>query len=190
MEYAAVLVWTLVKFLQQYHEAIIAAGTIALGFFTLLLWRSGVWSAKRGLCAYVGVEAISIANIIADQKPTIQIKIKNFGKTPAYRLIYDFDMVIEKKFKWKLSYKRNWSGRNILNPSDTFTIHSTKNDPLSAAEVADLQADTQRIFLFGVIKYRDAFHRARKTRVRNECGGAQLIGIGRMQVSKKGNSAN
>jgi hypothetical protein len=54
----------------------------------------------------------------------------------------------------------------------------------------EITQGTKRLYLVGVINYRDAFGVPHVTEYRFEFGGARLIGMKKMMVSKSGNHAD
>src|SRR5258708_3153512 len=97
-------------------------------------------------------------------------------------------MVIAPKLPHQSDFKdRKWSGESVLDPGSVFGLYSLKNDVLTPEEADAVGGDTQRIYFMAHIVYRDAFGKKRITDIRQECGGAQLIGMGRPQTSEKGN---
>lgn len=125
-------------------------------------------TAKRQLRAYVGVQSITIENVVMGLKPSAHIIAKNFGQTPADK----FDLI---------SYLALWppdSENFLVVPSDAEHSYSTlapgtvSNAYPKLAEVMTPELLTLygsgavRIFAFGEIRYEDAFGDPRVTHFR------------------------
>jgi hypothetical protein len=86
----------------EYHEELIAIGTIFIAIFTIILGtftvslasatqelvREARQTGERQLRAYVGIMDHTITNISDGQKPKIGLVINNFGLTPALEVQY------------------------------------------------------------------------------------------------------
>jgi hypothetical protein len=113
--------------------------------------------------------------------PAVRMVIKNTGQTPAHYVINWGDMVL-REFPLKGKLLNSQRSLFITKTSIPANGISTKGlimpKPLLADEVGDLKRGTKAIYVFGYIKYRDAFGRRRRTRYRlmhgNMSGG---IGI-------------
>ena len=183
------------EFVHDRKDEILVAFTVILAFSTIFLWvatrdlvESAERTAKRQLRAYVGVDEVSIKVVERDKKPFIYVRIKNYGQTPAYSLRYWADIIIAPTFPDQSAFKdRTWCGESVLDPGSVFGIYSQKTDALLPDEADAIGRDTKRIYFMARIVYRDAFGKKRHTDIRQECGGTQLIGMGRMENSEKGN---
>ena len=81
-------------------------------------------------------------------------------------------------------------GERIINPGrDGFTIKARLPEPLTEEEMSKIKLGTSAIYFYGVITYRDAFSRRRKTQFRYQHGGARLFGTEDLAISPQGNKA-
>ena len=81
-------------------------------------------------------------------------------------------------------------GERIINPGrDGFTIKARLPEPLTEEEMSKIKLGTSAIYFYGVISYRDAFSRRRKTQFRYQHGGARLFGTEDLALSPQGNKA-
>jgi hypothetical protein len=187
-----------VSFVKVHKDEVLAAFTVLLTFATIFLWfatgdlvRGAERTAKRELRAYVGISSVGIKNIAANQTPTIEIRFKNFGKTPAYKIrswtssVLEFPGAKEKL----LNVDKKWGGTSTLNPDDSYTNIHSRNTPLHIEEADAILTDTKRMYVRGSIQYRDAFGKRRWVYFGFETNGRTLIERGQMAVSDGRNSA-
>jgi hypothetical protein len=185
-------------FVHDRKDEILVAFTVILAFSTIFLWvatrdlvRSAERTARSELRAYVGISNVIIKNIVADEKPIIEIRFRNFGKTPAYKMRSWTDSVLEPTgTKEKLlKLDREWTGASVLNPDDAYTNMSTRKTAVTAQEADAILTDTKRLYVRGGIQYRDAFGKKRWVYFGFETNGRTLIERGQMAVSDGQNTA-
>jgi hypothetical protein len=157
------------------------AQTIAL-VATLMQMRR---EEKRRLRAYVHVEAISLRShdsvdsgleqmqdaMIPSQWPWCSMRIKNFGQTPAYDLVWKAIMeILPASGGGVFAVPESPGGsamRGALPPGDTLTKFFGGTEVQATREnVSGLRAGTMSVYVHGDITYRDAFKKTRKTRFR------------------------
>jgi hypothetical protein len=170
----------------------VIASAVAFLQFVALVWTIAVMvrSSHRELRAYVVNESGSIYNIANPVAifegqvfnptgaeitnpaagPGAFIQIRNAGQTPANEVAHwGFIGVKEYPLKTLLPapiFPNPVRHTSVLGPN----IPSTKNlfmaKPLTAQEIADLRVGKVAIYVWGEIRYKDAFHKSRSTRYR------------------------
>lgn len=142
------------------------AQAIALVFTIIVLVRT----ARRQLRAYVFVDSVDVEGIQVGEQPSVAIKIKNFGQTPAYDLAQwvglRFDAFDNPKFP-DVPFGKAELWQRPLAPGDTAELHPNPlRNPITEAHMTALAAGEAAIWIFGEIRYRDAFKKRRRTRYR------------------------
>jgi len=156
--------------------------TAALALFTFLLWfatqrlvRGADKNAERQLRAYLSPSVLNSPHV--GENLEVKVRYKNTGQTPAYQLQTGHWFGFEPPVDWGDSEPT--SVPTIINPRDE--MESTFNLPISFADAQAILQGTKRIYIWGVVKYRDAFHRKRYVRFEREwrAGGIwRFNGIG------------
>jgi hypothetical protein len=149
----------------------IAVGAVvaALFQFAAVLWtiRETRLSSQRELRAYVGIVGgqMTYINTFDGQKGLlINIVLKNFGQTPAYRLstwikqplILDSDAV---PFGNPTPIAER-QGESFEGPGATFEVNWSL--PINEEELATVNAGKKKIFVWGGANFTDAFGKGRK----------------------------
>lgn len=181
--------------------AIFTIGLVVVGWFQFAAIRN---TAKRQLRAYVFPEIIDIDNVeepspnhAPEGPPSITIKTKNSGQTPAYDVTWTGYMSIRE-------YPLGPDGLPLpRRPSEHISkmhippggiVYQTRqmNRPLTAAETFDLRKCKLALYIHGKIAYRDAFNKSRITRYRFFYNGlcAKSGRAPRWLAYKDGNEAN
>ncbi|NOG71540.1 hypothetical protein [Roseicella sp. DB1501] len=184
-------------------------GTVAL-FWTLLLTRRSVKEAGRSadaaaaavqaadrtaekqLRAYVGIERITIYNVVAGRQPTVEIEITNFGQTPARRLTAwtEIEVLAFNEVNFLVNDTKE-SPRQTLQPTAKITIESKKDDTLTKTELENISSNFQKTYCFGRIQYWDVFDVERNVIFRHETINNSAPVTGRsMPLSAEGNEAD
>jgi hypothetical protein len=203
-------------------DVVIAIFSILLVFVTIGLVLVGWIQARRmrvtarqQLRAYVFVDSIVMGNVttplawevVSSYTPTgaeithtalgpvTRMVIKNTGQTPAHRVVHWGDIVLrEFPLKGKLPpFKRALFITKTSIPAGGVSFKNLiMPRPLLADEVGDLKKGVKAIYVFGYIKYRDAFGKRRITHYRFMYGsmsGGVGITTG-MTICDEGNYAN
>ena len=131
-------------------------------------------SSERQLRAYVLMDSGSVLDSTATIPPQPEqantpfagLLIKNFGQTPAYKVIsYAQIAVIPRANENTLPVvppiPEQFS--NTLGPSATFNKRVSFDRPLSPHEIDDIRIGTRAIYLYGRIEYQDAFKKRHYT---------------------------
>jgi hypothetical protein len=160
-------------FVRDKKDETLVAFTVILAFSTILLWvatrdlvSSAERTAKSQLRAYVGIASghLSIEIVDGKIKPSVTIRIRNFGQTPAYEVRSKGSITLARKFSHALNNRLiSVSGKNAIFPqsSQRILLSQDFNDPAGEGPL-----DT---FVFGYITYRDAFGHLRRTNFRFTC---------------------
>ena len=138
--------------------------TIALFIATFLLWIGGERHSERELRAYVFPVEIKVENFKTETPIVAFVQVKNSGQTPAYKFTCYAKMTAgpfpQKDFS-------DWEETNLpvayLGPGET-TWFTPRGDHLLTNEQSNaITQGTAAIYVFGEIRYVDAFKRQRRT---------------------------
>jgi hypothetical protein len=170
--------------------------TAVLAWFTFWLWNAtrklvtdAKETAKRQLRAYVHVsEMIPTRSLSATSMPAMQVIIKNFGQTPAYRLRIETKTLVDRVAQPTLlafPERLKLGSTHVLAPGGVFAHHTDGLNP-SDTELQAIRALTHRIYLIGAIEYTDAFGDFRRETVRNSLNASNLV----LEVEAEGNESS
>ena len=186
------------RFFGENRDDIIAGFAVILALSTIFLWLAtrdlvaGAQSAARmQLRAYLGPSEIFVTGVAAGERPVVESTIRNFGQSPAYRVSYWAETKVLDPRIDRFERVPSDAGDRTVNPGrDGFMIKSRLADPLTEEQMSKIRLGTASIYFYGVISYRDAFGRRRKTQFRFQHGGARLAGTEDLSISPKGNRAS
>jgi hypothetical protein len=156
--------------------ALLACGTLLLFFATRNLVKGAEETAQKQLRAYVYVSSIDIIKVDSDTGPETTIVIKNSGQTPAYKAthanVFYWTQFPLKKPVPPIPFDVAGDGGSVfeLGPGDS-SVKPKRRSPLSAAAIAGLKDGTFILYLYGEIRYTDAFNQPRWTRYKAMLGG-------------------
>jgi hypothetical protein len=181
------------EFITAVSTSIIALFTFVLAISTIKLWRAGERHSERELRAYVGTAFAreTLVQLIIDQPPSAKIIIKNFGQSPAYDVSIsvkiapgDYPLTIS------LPEPDSMPGRGVLHPGEEISITGWGDNPLGD-ESGRLQTEhrTRRLYLYGMITYRDIFQKGHTTHFRLHTAGRGAT-VQPFEYSHKGNDAD
>ncbi len=148
-------------------------------------------TAKRQLRAYV---CISGANISFENKdtPVVHIVAKNCGLTPAYEVRqWSHIWIEEHPLRIVLPAPPDGfkTGVAILPPNGSHDMIQSRN-PIPADGLRLIGTPAGTIYVYGEIKYNDAFKQPHVTRYRLIFGGPEGAREGRLQPDTHGNDAD
>ena len=184
---------------------VLAAMTVILAFGTLFLWlatkrlvRGAENTAERELRAYVGVHLLQRpdgANPTFDgiKGPWIALEIRNFGKTPAYKLSHWFQGATgppDFKGPFKDGSAEVEASPATLQPNAW--LQTASLGPESQTGHPEAWAAGKLVaYAWGEVNYIDAFDQPRCTKFRLTYGAADLAGgtIG-VRLCPEGNEAD
>jgi hypothetical protein len=190
------------------HFADTNNGAITAVFTVLLTMVTGglVWighqqiaTSRAQLRAYVLVSRSVVTNV-ADGTgiPEAQVTIKNFGQTPAYNVINVGGFAIDRYPPPRTldliisdgEFASPARSREVLAPGDSsVSVVSAPRPPLTAPEKASLANGTGIVYVYGEIRYKDAFGREQWTKYRFMMGGPVGVRGGQLAACEEGNEA-
>jgi hypothetical protein len=176
-------------------ETLLAGATILLVIVTYRLWRS-TWqlaadsknSSQRQLRAYLGIVRCEYHSQTGDRALIYDIKIRNFGKTPAYGvsatttrkilpypLAADYRLVEDKDADLEAGASPSYL---TIQPGETRMITSSGRDGrFSDADInafqdsRDTDPEQVQLYCYGTLTYSDAFGRSHWARYCRLFGG-------------------
>lgn len=188
------------------NERKITDATVALAWitgilaaFTALLWgatyclvRNAKDTAKRQLRAYVNVAIVKMVNAKRDGfiRQQVHIELKNFGQTPAQNIRLWREMDIrELPLVGNLERTTTRTVQHgVLAPSDVYK--SIQDTPLfDSADGAEVHERKKALYVWGELRYDDAFGDERITYFQYVYTGADWLSDGEMYVCETGNDA-
>jgi hypothetical protein len=181
----------------KYGEWLLFLATAWLAWVTWLLVKGADKTAERQLRAYMGVTAASEIDIDATADYIdVRLIFHNYGATPAYRVHYRGELQIVNSsvasgfFQIDIDRIFEYAPRVIQPHAEFGYVARLTIDP---AERARVKIGTeQRIYLWGVLIYWDAFEAKRHTKFRFYFGGDECVRARRMfwAGEKDANQAN
>ena len=155
-------------FVHDRKDETLVAFTIILAFSTIFLWvatrdlvSSAEKTARRQLRAYISVVNGDIELVNGGNGIRAQVKIKNFGQTPAYGAsAWAVVRVLEADatgFSMKKGEKP--AVHSVMGPSAETVV--ARLAAVSTDDLAAIYDGTKRIFVWGRVEYIDAFDRHR-----------------------------
>jgi hypothetical protein len=159
--------------------ALVAAATAAI--ITLIvshsdnraIIRGAEDTEKRQLRAYVFVNEDEITELDNPTGPVTSIKITNSGRTPAYKLTHVLVYTNAIKYRHKESLPPVPTGEGSLSDLWPGGTHSKINQRrrITPLELAGLEAGDLVIYLYGEVRFTDAFSCQRWMRYKYLLGG-------------------
>ena len=185
------------RFYTENRNDVAAAFALILAIVAIFLWFAtrdlvtGIEGfSKMQLRAYLGPSETFITGVAVGERPVVESTIRNFGQTPAHRVTYWADARVLDPMVDGFDRAPPEDGARTINPGrDGFTIKSRLAQPLTEEDMSKIKLGTSAIYFYGVITYRDAFWRSRKTQFRYQHGGARLVGTDDLAISPKGNKS-
>jgi hypothetical protein len=177
---------------------VLAAATLGLSIATLLLWyatrrlvRDAKENAERQLRAYVGVESSSI-NYASGSHPVAGVTFKNYGNTPAYEFTINSGIGMAPCFEGLPPPPPEDPGepRGVLSPGATAVLLKTGPVLLGSEHLAALKGGSSTIFVYGEVRYMDAFKKRRFLKYRLMTGGSAGLRGNALSSCEKGNDAD
>jgi len=148
---------------------VLAVATIILAVFTVDLARTSKKTAERQLRAYVSARPDYVYAFGLNIPVEIKVRIINHGQTPAYN-VAQTAAVDALPYPLPAGFPLPKSmipapATLVLHPNALIDTHVTGKRVLSATEIGQVTANHGlRIYVFGTVKYRDAFKQDRETR--------------------------
>lgn len=184
-------VWSFLGIRMNPVDALMAASTFALFITTAwLVWitREG---SRRQLRAYVLVESCKLTKD-KDDSPVVHLVTKNFGQTPAHDVVTWIGTRVD---EYPLQSE-------LPDPGDAVRAHPSIIGPGSFqesfvtvtrqnwAQWELIRAKEGAVYVWGRVKYTDAFRKSRTTRFRLMLQGDHAVDNGRFGNCEEGNYAD
>lgn len=143
----------------------IVALTLILAVSTAGLWIMAIRTARRQLRAYMAVDSARATQL--GRGLVVTLEFVNSGQTPAYGVYVLSETGIHAKqallpWGWWLRWSLQKTDKRVIGPA--VRHHHTKIIEGTADEIAALRNGDQRGFIWGRLKYRDAFGQRRYLR--------------------------
>jgi len=176
--------------------------TVALALFTLglMIYTAKLWGATKKLMegardatiqqlrAYISIETAEITGIGAGQTPVATLVIKNCGQTPAYALTQMGGIALGTSFDTLPPPTGPTEMTNAsLSPGASNTCPHQAPIILDAALSTALQTGSLTLWVYGEIRYRDAFNMSRFKRYRYMIGGHVATRGKELAICEEGN---
>jgi hypothetical protein len=147
---------------------------------------------KRQLRAYIFVAAATMHDFVVPKKPFANVRVRNFGQTPAYDVTTDLGISLKSLAALgSFADPGHPSPPTPLGPGVDLHPILTADDLLTESTIAAIKADRSSYFIFGIIRYKDAFRKDHWTRVRWVFGAKDLAeGNGSVSLYPEGNDAD
>ena len=173
-------------------------GLIVTIVYTHKTLRMQTRTTRAQLRAYVLIDHAAMVNLTdVSKEPEAHVTIKNFGQTPAYKVINFTDIAFRPyprpREKFRIERRRFWaanSNGSIGPGSHMIAIASTLGRPLTTEELAALADGTGVIYVFGEIRYVDTFRKRHSTKYRMMVGGPAGMRGEQLATYEEGNEAD
>jgi hypothetical protein len=177
-----------IRSIQESHRAVGAANRAA----DAASRQGGIAedTEKRQLRAYVFVAAATPHDFVVSRTPYVDVRVRNFGQTPAYEATMDLAIRLKQLVDpGSFTDPGHPSPPAPIAPGvDVHPLPRTE-EPLSNLIISDIRANRVAYFIFGIIRYKDAFQKAHWTRVRWIIGATELAD-GSVSIYREGNDAD
>ena len=141
-----------------FASTIIAVIALAVSVLTAII---SIRTSRAELRAYVLPDA-SRLEITDGGLPVANLRIKNFGQTPAYDVVGWVHMWIE-EYPLKIDLPQPGpdfiSSKSVVGPGGHFIYRFPRDNPMNTWERGQIDQRKAAIYLYGGIKYRDCFRR-------------------------------
>lgn len=163
---------------------VLAVATVSLWWATRCLVLGAEKTAERQLRAYVFMEPgrVSMDPLGPPWTVIFSFSLRNAGQTPAYDLQYNAVLMIAPhplpaNFPFPTMQATN-GAKIVIHPGIRFDGH-VLSQPLSQTDISRISGNKpERLYVFGLIEYKDTFGNARETRF---CGsiadGGNLLAL-------------
>jgi len=135
--------------------------------------------ARRQLRAYVFIAQTEINGVAAATQPVSQLVIRNTGQTPAHGVMVYGNMVFDEFPLTKdlpvLVFSDPQLTKENLGPNSERYKWDYALTPLTETQIAQMNAGTHALYVYGEIRYRDVFKKKRTTKYLYYTGGGMGI---------------
>jgi len=188
-------------FSDKNNGAITALSTVLLTLVTGgLVWigHQQIATSRAQLRAYVFVSMGVVTNVVhGTGMPEAQVTIRNSGQTPAHDVIALSGFAIDRYpppatlnlIISDAEFSAPARTREVLGPGGSSISVIPAGRMLTAPEKASFASGTGIIYVYGEIRYRDAFGRRHWTKYRFMMGGPVGVRGGQLTACEEGNEA-
>jgi hypothetical protein len=175
------------RFAAHITEWLLVLFTLILAVFTGLLYistrdlvRGAEDTAKKQLRAYLAIEPSAINNFAPNFKTGVTLNFKNFGLTPAYEVRVEKYIAIQPYPFPDSEPFPNIAQSNgvatIYPNSSTISAYVEMGQPLTGKDIsAILDGNKYRLYVAGLVRYKDIFGLAHCTRFLANTGGPKFV---------------
>ncbi len=168
--------------LEKLPELLLVIFTGTLWLATRDLVKGAESNAERQLRAYVFPKDDSAISVVQGPSTTrpfeVNVAVKNYGQTPAHDVVASAWVGLD---EWPLKDTFNFDGppsaepvaKALIPPGATSHYHTGSARPLTTEELASVNSGRLRLYIYGNVKYVDAF---KKPRVTNFCYASSTEG--------------
>src|SRR5262249_13805952 len=136
--------------------AMVATGVAA--YFTGQQWLTAQDTERRQLRSYVFVVKSTMHDFVVGKRPNVQIELRNSGQTPAFSLVINLGISLRDLPNPGPFYDpARVTTPTPLGPGVSVFPVVTSDDFLNEMTLSALQTKQKAFFVFGTIKYIDAF---------------------------------
>jgi hypothetical protein len=147
-------------------------------------------TARRDLRAYVAISASSIEQVDDGGSPCARVRIKNFGKTPAYRFAASADINFYVSGADLHDPRVPSAVSGHLAPGGELDIVLNASWKLTGNQKYQIENNIAAIHVYGVITYIDTYGETRFTRYRVITDGRRSVPIGGLVSFVTGNDTD
>lgn len=170
--------WTILGRHLKITDTLVVVFTFLLFAATLALWRAtdrlvrgADETAERQLRAYIFVESGKVETPLANGRFMANLIVRNSGKTPAYDVVCDIGMDAGREFlaEWDKDVdddKPHPAGSGAIGPGSHIVLDPESTWLADSTILYKCFVGEYALFVYGLIRYRDAFGKARHTRFR------------------------
>jgi hypothetical protein len=178
------------RFIHEWHDEIIAVGTVVIALFTIILGLFTVSLAKatdslvedariaseRGLRAYISITPSLALNWDTAQSNLVGVRVllENHGQTVGTEISYALSMHITPSDSVNdvdFTKTDRFETHNSIFPRTVLPATWLFRRTLTPNEISDVEAGTHKFQVWGVLEYRDTFGKLRTTKFSFAFGG-------------------
>jgi hypothetical protein len=177
--------------LDRNNGAVLALATIIIAFFTIRIFRDESANRKKELRAYVAIESAAMISFDDGAMLEAIVWIKNYGKTPAYKLTGYGGIAIGVSFETLVPPTTTpGATRATLPPGGKQKHFASYKEPLKAGTMDALRAGQLTLFVYGEFRFFDAFNIERFVEYRFQAGGVTGVRGNDLAICEEGNNEN
>jgi hypothetical protein len=171
--------------------AILTGGLLGVAFLQLVMIGIQIWVTVRQLRAYVFAGKGTMHTPFSEEGGWVEVLIANRGQTPAYDATVARDTVLldsDADYPPRIQDDR-FTPFGSMGPGGEIGMRV----PLLAFrpdQVAALRAGEKHLYVFGEVRYRDAFRKKRFSQFCFVFGGHYGMGEGPLAIARNGNKAD